>query len=313
MKLSSLSVLSPQDQDTSSQQDCLQIPTSMDPVIGTTQGCLHDPSTALWQQHQQQTLQPALALLQGDLFQQQAALDAASAQVLLQALQQGNSSLDATSAELLLQALLQENSAPMDLSGLSASLQGSNLLPMQQQGIHATIKGLPVVLHVQDTTPGQGLQQLSALHVLQLQDTAAGQGLQQLPSNIGQCMEQVYCTPAEQQLYIGAGAAPDAAQQPLLINTDQVAMQQTPTQATMQPVQQQQLLAGSATNVGSSTDPVLHLQLQQLQEAVQQLSSQTAEVQRVLATQVSQPQASQGQTVMLSMEVRASVINCMGG
>ena len=168
-----------------------------------------------------------------------------------------------------------------------------------------------MVLHVQDTTPGQGLQQLSALHALQLQDAAAGQGLQQLPSNIGQCMEHVYCTPAEQQFYIGAGAAPDAAQQPLLINTDQVAMQQAPTQATMQPVQQQQLLAGSATNAGASTDPVLHLQ--QLQEAVQQLSSQTAEVQRVLATQVSQPQASQGQTVMLSMEVRASVINCMGG
>jgi hypothetical protein len=73
MKLSSMSVLSSQDQDTSSQQDCLQIPTSMDPVIGTTQGFLHDPSTTLWQQ--QQTLQPALALPQGDLFQQQQPLD----------------------------------------------------------------------------------------------------------------------------------------------------------------------------------------------------------------------------------------------
>jgi hypothetical protein len=269
----------------------------MDPVIDTSQGLLQHPRTTLWLQ-QQQTLQPALALSQADLFQQQqqpldptqlwvpsqgatalgatsahlqglhqqaaldassaqlqlqalqqqnSSLDAASAQLLLQALLQGNSSLDATSAQLQLEALLQDHSALIDLSGLSVSLQGGNLMPMQQQGNNGNINGLPVVLQVQDSAPGQ------KLHLP--------------PSN---------------------------------------------TPVTMQHVQQQQLLAGGAPKGGASTDPGLHLQLQQLQEAVQQLSSQTAEVQRVLATQVSQPQASQIQTVLLSIlsntvEVRASV------
>lgn len=108
-------------------------------------------------------------------------------------------------------------------------------------------------------------------------------------------MQQVYGTSAEQQVYI----APAAEQHSLLLNTNQVEMQLAAIQATMQTAQQQQpLLAGSAPNTRSSTDTVLHLQLQQLQEAVQQLSSLTAEVQRVLATQVSQPQASQTQTVI---------------
>lgn len=276
MTLSSCTVSPPQDQDTSWQQDRLQIPTSMDPVIDTSQGFLQDPSTTLWLQQQQQTLQRALALPQGDLIQQQqpldptqlwvhlqdlqqqaalgassahlqglqqqAALDASSAQLQLQALQQGNSLLDAASAQLQLEALLQDHSALIDLSGLSVSLQGGSLMPMQQQGNNGNINGLPVVLQVQDTAPGQ------KLHFP--------------PSN---------------------------------------------TPVTMQHVQQQQLLAGGAPKGGPSTDPALHLQLQQLQQAVQQLSSQTAEVQRVLATQVSQAQASQGQTVLLSMEVRASV------
>jgi hypothetical protein len=271
----------------------------MDPVIDSSPGFLQDPSTewsTLWLQ-QQQALQA-----QGDLFQQQqpqdptqlwvlqqqAALDASSEQLQLQALLlQGNNSLDPSSAQLLLQALQQGNSGGsslIDLSGLSISLQGSSLVPMQQQGINATINGVPVVLQLQDTAPEMGLQQL-------------------LPSNIPlPPMQQVYGTSAEQQVYI----APAAEQHSLLINTNQVDMQQAATQATMQPAQQQQpLLAGSAPNTGSSTDTVLHLQLQQLQEAVQQLSSQTAEVQRVLAAQVSQPQASQAQTVMLSMEVRS--------
>jgi hypothetical protein len=269
----------------------------MDPVIDSSPGFLQDPSTewsTLWLQ-QQQALQA-----QGDLFQQQqpqdptqlwvlqqqAALDASSEQLQLQALLlQGNNSLDPSSAQLLLQALQQGNSGGsslIDLSGLSISLQGSSLVPMQQQGINATINGVPVVLQLQDTAPEMGLQQL-------------------LPSNISlPPMQQVYGTSAKQQVYI----APATEQHSLLIHTNQVDMQQAATQATMQPArQQQQLLAGSALNTGSSTDTVL--QLQQLQEAVQQLSSQTAEVQRVLATQVSQPQASQTQTVMLSMEVRS--------
>jgi hypothetical protein len=80
-------------------------------------------------------------------------------------------------------------------------------------------------------------------------------------------MEQVYVPPAEQHVY----TAPAAQQQTLLVNTNQDAMQQASNQATLQPVQQQQLLAGSVLSAGTSTDPVL--QLQQLQEALQQLSS----------------------------------------
>lgn len=118
--------------------------------------------------------------------------------------------------------------------------------------------------------------------------------------------QQVYVTSPEQQVYV----TPAVEQQTLMVNTSQVTMQQAPAQVTMQPVQQQQVLASSAPNATASTDPVLQLQLQQLQDAVQQLTSQTAAVQRVLcATQVSQPQASQAQTLMISMEVRSSLIN----
>jgi hypothetical protein len=297
------SLLSPQDQNFgSAQQGCLQIPTSMDPVMGTSQGCLQGTSTTLWLQ-QEQNLQPALALSQGELYQQQQTLDLNHMWVLSSRGLQQQAALDANSAQLQLQALQQGNSSLIDLSGLSVSLQGSSMMPMQQQqGINATINGVRVIL--------------------QVQNTAAGQGLQQLLSNIGlqPMQQQVYVTSPEQQVYVTSPeqqvyVTPAAEQQTLMVNTNQVTMQQAPAQVTMQPVQQQQqqVLASSAPNTAASTDPALQLQLQQLQEAVQQLTSQTAAVQRVLcATQVSQPQASQAQTVVLSMEVRASLIDFGG-
>jgi hypothetical protein len=261
----------------------------MDPVIGSSQGCLQGTSTTLWLQ-QEQNLQPALSLSQGDLYQQQQTLDSSQVWVLSSQGLQQQAVLDASSAQLQLQALQQGNSSLIDLSGLSVSLQGSSMMPMQQQqqGINATINGVPVVL--------------------QVQNTAAGQGLQQLSSNISlqPMQQQVYVTSPEQQVYV----TPAVEQQTLMVNTSQVTMQQAPAQVTMQPVQQQQVLASSAPTATASTDPVLQLQLQQLQDAVQQLTSQTAAVQRVLcATQVSLPQASQAQPVMISMEVRSSLVN----
>lgn len=129
--------------------------------MGTGQGCLQGTSTTLWLQ-QEQNLQPALTLSQGDLYQQQQTLDSSQVWVLSSQGLQQHSVLDASSAQL--QALQQGNSSLIDLSGLSVSLQGSSMMPMQQQqGINATINGVPVVLQLQNTAAA-ALQHQPAAH-----------------------------------------------------------------------------------------------------------------------------------------------------
>jgi hypothetical protein len=108
------------------------------------------------------------------------------------------------------------------------------------------------------------------------------QGMQQMPANLGTGLQPL------QQLYLtGSG------EQVVLVEGNQGLVQQ-------------QIYTCSDDSAAVGANGHLHLQLQQLQEAVQRLTCETAAVQRVLLNAaVSQPQGAQAQPAMLSTEVRS--------
>jgi hypothetical protein len=117
-----------------------------------------------------------------------------------------------------------------------------------------------------------------------LSDVLQMQSMQQLPASLGaglQPLQQVYLTASGEQVVLLDGNQGLATQQILTCSN------------------------GSAA-VGANGQ--LHLQLQQLQEAVQRLTCETAAVQRVLLNAaVSQPLGTQAQPAMLSTEVRSAL------
>jgi hypothetical protein len=259
----------------------------MDPVVldlgyGHASQGMH--SSTVWLQDQ--PLPALLDLPQGSLVQQQQSYDSINIingqwSLPMQATQQQHAPImlqDATSAAQL--QLHGGEGTLLCLDGGLTSCMGS-LLPvqLQQQGINVTINGVPVVLQVQGGPPA-GQIPMPAQQQL-------------LPANLStgpqQGMQQVFITTS----------TPAAPQQLLLAGNNPVSLQ---TAHTLQPVQQQ--ASSSPTASTSAGDARLHAQLQQLQEVVQQLSSQTAAVQRVLATQGNQGQAAQSpKTAVSQMEV----------
>jgi hypothetical protein len=228
--------------------------------------------------------------------------------------------LDTTSSQLQLQAC---EGTMLRLDGGLIMLQDSmscmGPAPLQQQGINATINGVPVVLHLQEQLPA-GQTPMPAQQQLLQGGPPAGQNFmlaqQQLlqgPLPAGQIP-----MPAQQQLvaanHLSMG---QPLQQTFVTATSSTSAPAAPQQVvlfsgnnpvSLQTVQQQQAaqLASSTSTIstGASTDACLQAQLQQLQEAVQQLSTQTAEVHRALATQNGQAQAAGSpQPVVLRQEV----------
>jgi hypothetical protein len=301
----------------------------MDPVVldlgyGHASQGMH--SSTVWLQDQ--PLPALLDLPQGSLVQQQQSCDSINIingqwSLPMQAMQQQHAPImlqDATSA-----AQLQLHGGEGTLlcldGGLTAVLQDSSsllscmgsLLPVQlqqQQGINVTINGVPVVLQVQGGPPaGQTLmpaQNPMPAHQQLLQGGSHAGHIpmpaqqQLLPVNLStgpqQGMQQVFITTS----------TPAAPQQMLLAGNNPVSLQ---TAHTLQAVQQQASSSPIAST--SAGDARLHAQVQQLQEVVQQLSSQTAAVQRVLATQGSQAQAAQSPKTAVPQKEVSNAQGCL--
>lgn len=182
---------------------------------------------------------------------------------------------------------LSSQQQPLDLGIWDLQQAGLDMASAQLQALQGGFLDLSSLAVLQDTSlisppavpqgVSTGFDGMPA--VLQMQ------GMQQLPANFAtglQPMQQVYITACGEQVMLVDGN---------------------------QGLAQQQFLTCSDSSAAVGADGHLHLQLQQLQEAVQRLTCETAAVQRVLLNAaVSQPQGLQVQPAMLSAEVRSSLL-----